>query len=97
MVKYIHLRVYDEAHGGPLSKGGITFAYDIQGDQIRYTMSKCNDKDHYNKKIGRAIASGRLAKGIGVTVLLAKEGHTATERVLDNFTQEYEAHLTVTA
>lgn len=90
MVKYIHLRVYKDVHSiVPEAKGGITFAYDITGDTINFTTSTCNARDHYNKKIGRAIAGGRLACGKGVESLPTSENYTATEVILNHFTQRF--------
>lgn len=90
MVKYIHLRVYKDEHSTvPEAKGGITFAYDITGDTINFTTSTCNARDHYNKKIGRAIAGGRLACNKGVSLLSTDPNRTATEVILNHFTQRF--------
>ncbi len=92
MVKYIHLRVHKDAFSTyPEAKGGITFAYDITGNTINFTASKCNAKDHYNKKIGRAIAGGRLACGKGVESLIVDPNRTATETILNHFAQQFYA------
>ena len=56
-----------------LSNGGVTVAYVLQtaynsndGSRwvsVEYACALCNPKDHYNKKLGRASARGRLIKG----------------------------------
>jgi hypothetical protein len=48
-------------------KGGVTLAYQLQtlDDQIvgiSYGFALCTTKDHYNKRIGKLIAGGRLEK-----------------------------------
>ena len=53
--------------------GGCTFAFDLKVDHegnpfLEFSAAVCSDKDHYNKKLGRAIAAGRLAKGDSVRV-----------------------------
>lgn len=67
--KFIHIR-YDSAGNviagrdkrNVIAKGGITVAYSIKDDAVLTQMAICNFKDSYNKKIGAAIAAGRLKK-----------------------------------
>lgn len=68
-IRYIHLRVHDFPAPGDdqdalLSPfGGTTIAYRLLDEKtIEYAVAECNDKDNYNKKIGRDIATGRLLK-----------------------------------
>ena len=64
-VKYMHLRFRDDTFDiSPY--GGVTVAFtehtDTVGFHYHYNMSFCNYKDHYCKKLGRMISSGRLSK-----------------------------------
>lgn len=61
--RYIHFRYpsFDGLH----PTGGVTVAYQLNepiqgGPFITFAYSLCNIKDHYNKKLGRTIATGRL-------------------------------------
>lgn len=60
-VKFIHNRKVSK-DGHVLPNGGLTIAYvlDNKFKVIGYAPARCHDKDHYNKNIGRAKASGRL-------------------------------------
>lgn len=59
---FAHIRPNLDPHSG-----GCTIAYtDIPRNatgNIHYAVAFCNAKDNFNKKIGRDIAEGRLAKG----------------------------------
>ena len=60
-VKYIHNRKLNQ-DGTITPNGGLTIAY-VLGEGFKvvgWAAARCHDKDHYNKKIGRAKASGRL-------------------------------------
>lgn len=69
-VKFIHLRRYKNwwESGGADDydiyepRGGTTIAYkkDVFADLVKVGVAKCSEKDHYNKKIGRQVAMGRL-------------------------------------
>lgn len=66
-IKYVHLRCF-QLEGTIEPKGGITIAYEFMLDNgptsvVRYSFAICSPKDHYNKKIGRAVAAGRLRPG----------------------------------
>ena len=67
-IKYIHLRAYYAAEGNiPDACGGATIAYKARSlEEVEYFIAKCYHKDHFNKKLGRLISSGRLIKGMGV-------------------------------
>lgn len=60
-VKYIHNRKI-QADGTVAPNGGLTVAYVLDGNfkVVGWAAARCHEKDHYNKKIGRAKASGRL-------------------------------------
>lgn len=45
------------------NKGGTTVAMQLHPEGARYTYAECSEKDNFSKKIGRAIAEGRLKKG----------------------------------
>lgn len=76
-IKYIHLRRYDP-EGNLLPKGGATIAYIIDYDnsadcrKLDYKIARCNYKDVFSRKIGRAIASGRMLKGDYDSLILNK-------------------------
>lgn len=55
-VQFIHLR--DKS----IPNGGITIAMDMADrESVRaYAIARCNDKDNYNKHVGRAKSGGRL-------------------------------------
>lgn len=48
----------------PLATGGVTEAIlvDENGKDLCSAMAVCNTKDHFNKRIGRDIATGRALK-----------------------------------
>lgn len=54
MTKFIHIRTG--------LKGGITIGYNFDPltRVVRYAVARCNSKENYNKKIGRAVTTGRL-------------------------------------
>jgi hypothetical protein len=87
-VKYIHLRRRDPFWGHLEPRGGITVAYKVESGYIIYTHSQCSLKDHYNRSIGRAVSSGRLAEGntdkhpARVHSFLMKEGVNVVEQIL---------------
>lgn len=98
--KYIHVRIH-RIELGPNGmtkthhpKGGVTYAYDLDGQSVRYAFAVCSSRDSYNRSIGRAVASGRLAKGQGITFTL-EEGTKVVDQILkyDNelAKQQYEA------
>lgn len=41
-------------------KGGMTVAYEVDDDTIRFAVAKCSIRDNYCRKTGRSIALGRL-------------------------------------
>lgn len=66
MPKFIHVRNFVEIEGTPFLMpnpcGGTTIAYshDPSSGVVAYAYSRCHNKDHYNKKLGRAKSAGRL-------------------------------------
>ena len=85
-VRFMHFRFLGllavQAEDGALEheaviegKGGVTVAYIAGEEGVSYAEAFCHENDNYNKTIGRFIASGRLAKGLGDVV----EGVTVRE------------------
>lgn len=65
-VAYMHFRHYNY-EGDLQPKGGLTLAYQLIYENeeiagIAYALALCNSKDHYNKRIGKLISGGRIAK-----------------------------------
>jgi len=74
-VKFVHIREQEawiDIAGGsvtyhPAPNGGLTIAYYLlpeEGQQwlVRFALAQCSPRDNYNKKVGRAIARGRLCR-----------------------------------
>lgn len=65
-VKFIHIRNTETVpqSGGKLAvshMGGMTIAYKhLQNGNTRIGVAVCSDKDHYNMKLGRIKATGRM-------------------------------------
>jgi hypothetical protein len=59
-MRYLHLRRKDGDR--ILSTGGITVAYqyDSASKTLAFTTARCSLADNYNKRYGRAKASGRF-------------------------------------
>lgn len=71
-IYFVHIRRYaknkfgftDVAHtGGWTIAARMVISEPV--DKIVYTVARCSDKDHFNRKIGRKIAEGRLLKRTG--------------------------------
>lgn len=62
-IQYIHRRPFTATGPyAPASRGGFTVAYqEIKPGLIEYSIATCSTCDNFNKKLGRAIATGRLA------------------------------------
>lgn len=60
-IRFRHLRCYS-ADGEVRPTGGVTLAYqvDFKAKTIEVAWAMCNEVDHYNKSVGRNIASTRL-------------------------------------
>lgn len=41
-------------------RGGLTIAYEQQGNTINYAIARCHHNDNFNKQQGRVKAAGRL-------------------------------------
>lgn len=66
-IHYIHRRKsLFFRFGDPIvaTHGGATVAYqEVKPGLIEYSVARCSDRDNFNKKLGRDIATGRLAAG----------------------------------
>lgn len=72
---FMHYRSYDDTQALKPC-GGVTVAIRPRQDgSIVLAMAKCNDKDVFNKKMGRSIASGRL--------LAYESGRDMTQNVME--------------
>lgn len=69
---FIHLRYYNE-EDKPYNTGGITIAYRDEKDHYRVAYSRCHWNDNFCKRIGRNIATGRLASGDYYNVPASKD------------------------
>lgn len=91
-VKFVHLRQQeawvDIADGSvtyhPAPNGGVTIAYVMGADegqtwQIDFATAQCSPRDNYNKKVGRAIARGRLARNPDIPGLWVSDSLSGTE------------------
>lgn len=47
----------------PASTGGLTFAYRIINDTLRFSVARCSLRDHYSKRIGRQQADMHSTEG----------------------------------
>lgn len=66
-VKIFHFRNHS-FEGAVENTGGATFAFVKHGDCWKYTSAHCSPRDNFSRKIGRAIAVGRLESNKGVKV-----------------------------
>ena len=62
-VKFHHVRFLEGDKKVPSTNGGVTFAsIEIDNDKCITEKAVCSLRDHFNKKIGRMMAMGRLRK-----------------------------------
>ena len=79
VLRYYHYRLYQDDK--MLANGGVTVCYDE--DARRLGVAVCSWKDNYNKRVGRNIAKGRLAKGSGkYTQILEPDDCKNTQMVM---------------
>ncbi len=61
-IHYIHRRKSSPLFAGPATHGGMTVAYqEVKPGLIEYSIARCSTRDNFNKKLGRDIATGRMA------------------------------------
>lgn len=73
-VRYIHVRDHKTGKTGEVtvvSNGGATIGYMQNGEKVIYTVSRCNEKDVFCRRVGRAITRGRLLAGKQVKLMEA--------------------------
>lgn len=59
-MRYLHIR--KRTNGAIKAKGGVTVAYEVNGNIVMYATAKCSKKDSYCKRTGRDIATGRFLR-----------------------------------
>lgn len=64
-VKVYHFRNFN-FEGKVDNKGGATFCFVNVAGVWKYASSHCSERDNFSRKIGRAIAIGRLEAGKGI-------------------------------
>ena len=63
-VKYIHLRNFVDEWVQVSNRGGLTIAYRyVDANHVNMAIARCNVRDNFCRRIGRAIALGRLEMG----------------------------------
>lgn len=92
MCKFVHLRThaeFDTLNGTRLDVGGVTLAFEHNGNTVMYAAAKCHWRDNFCKHTGRAKSEGRLkSPHYRVVFNLAKENATSGEiqqAVIDHF------------
>ena len=91
MIKFIHLRNVD-LDNNILPYGGVTLAYEVSKEVITYSAAKCNVKDNFCKRIGRAKAEGRLKSLHHRVTLPFKLSYTKKDivnAVVSDFSEEF--------
>ena len=87
MIKFIHLRLHED--GELCAEGGITIAYKIENNLIKYSLAKCHWRDNYNKKRGRDISMGKKNKNVLVITLPCLSEIYPKSQITDNIYQSY--------
>ncbi len=75
-VAFAHPRVevgYRTKAGPVLGYGRVTIAYQTEEGVARYNVAYCSPNDNFNRRIGRTIASNRLAKNPRTIQLVTEE------------------------
>lgn len=69
MIKYAHIKVVGRTPGWCVcrsqQRGHVTVAYEVEGTKLTMALAWCSPNDQFSKKVGRAISSGRLERGVG--------------------------------
>lgn len=66
---FIHHRTRD-VNNNVHNHGGHTVAFrTIGGNIVEYAVARCHENENFNKRLGRTIASGRLGRGRGTTIV----------------------------
>lgn len=75
-VSYIHVRDHKTDKGGNktvVSNGGATIGYMVDGTKVAFTVARCNEKDVFCRRVGRAITRGRLLADKNVSLIEVPE------------------------
>ena len=60
MIRFIHIRQFDEETAAISASGGMTIAYTSTPKDLIYTTALCHTNDPFNYALGRRIATSRL-------------------------------------
>ena len=66
-LRYLHLRRSKVLANGKVrieNFGGATLAFEVTEAGVFVAVARCNDKDNFNKRLGRLISSNRFNKGL---------------------------------
>jgi len=83
-MNYLHIRHYTP-EGKMDPRGGFTVAFErnpVDSTMLHFAMAKCSKKDVYNKKRGRQVAEGRLAKRRHLMTVMIPEGKRPVEALV---------------
>lgn len=82
-MNYIHLRARNP-NNTPITKGGTTIAWRINSDgSLEIAVAHCHFKDNFCRRIGRAIAEGRMR--VGKSHIIAKQDEFPDFRTMREF------------
>ena len=96
-MRYIHWRFGQP----PKPRGGLTVAYSVDkvaynlnGHVAVYAVARCSPKDNYNKRVGRAIATGRYDKSIAAgeirSVTVHGDPKTWVQQIINHYADSRE-------
>lgn len=77
-----------------VSNGGATIGYVRDGNIVLFTIARCNKKDTFCRRIGRAITRGRLLLGKNVAKIEVPDDifrKELTERLKDEYYESFQA------
>jgi hypothetical protein len=81
-IHYVHLRQKQE-DGSLDVHGGATIAYIADDTTITCSLARCNVKDNFCRRVGRAIATGRLHNGLYARLPRPAQTDPRPDRKLD--------------
>lgn len=78
-IHFLHLRDRQPNSGGVAPRGGCTIAFaQVDSCTLALAAAYCSEKDQYCKRVGRAIATGRLQAGKWVDTIRLDNDHDYT-------------------
>lgn len=87
MPKFAHIRLHN-TDGTVDCRGGITVAFEeVTGgtpNQFKYALAFCHSHDNYNKRTGRAKASGRLNSQHHIRLATANNTNELLTHILEH-------------